>query len=134
MVGVCSTLVLLLVCLVFSLPLSGYPPRTFLALLGAALISQLGGYLSVGYALGHLPASAVSPTMIGQPVMTAILALPLLGEALRPAQIFGGAIVLVGILLVHLSREGRTPVTRVTPGGPDTNMLDELHPDETSLL
>jgi drug/metabolite transporter (DMT)-like permease len=134
MVGVCSTLVLLLVCLVLGLPMSAYPPRTYLALLGAALISQLGGYLSVGYALGHLPASAVSPTMIGQPVMTAILALPLLGEALQPAQIFGGGIVLVGILLVHLSREGRSPINRVMPGGTDTLNLDEFQPDEPTLF
>jgi drug/metabolite transporter (DMT)-like permease len=115
MVGVCSTLVLLVICLGLGLPLSGYPPQTYLALLGAALISQLGGYLSVGYALGHLPASAVSPTMIGQPVMTALLALPLLGEALQPAQILGGGAVLAGVLLVHLSREGRPTVNRVAP-------------------
>jgi drug/metabolite transporter (DMT)-like permease len=133
MVGVCSTLVLLLVCLGLGLPMSGYPPRTYLALLGAALVSQLGGYLSVGYALGHLPASAVSPTMIGQPVMTAVLALPLLGEALRPAQILGGGIVLVGILLVHLSREGRPLVNRVTPGSPDALKHDQFQPDEPPL-
>jgi drug/metabolite transporter (DMT)-like permease len=134
MVGICSTTVLLLVCLGFGLPLSGYPAQTYLALLGAALISQLGGYLSVGYALGHLPASAVSPSMIGQPVMTALLALPLLGEALHPAQILGGGVVLVGILLVHLSREGRLPVSRVAPGSLDSPRVDELQPDEPNLF
>jgi drug/metabolite transporter (DMT)-like permease len=134
MVGVISTLVLLLVCLGLGLPLSGYPTYTYLALLGAALISQLGGYLSVGYALGHLPASAVSPTMIGQPVMTAVLALPLLGEALRPAQIIGGSVVLVGILLVHLSRQGRPTVNRVAPGSLDSLKVDELQSDEPTLF
>jgi drug/metabolite transporter (DMT)-like permease len=134
MVGVCSTLVLLLVCLGLGLPLSGYPANTYLALLGAALISQLGGYLSVGYALGHLPASTVSPTMIGQPVMTAVLALPLLGEALRPAQIFGGGVVLFGILLVHLSRQGRPTVNRVAPGSLDPLKLRETQPGEPDLV
>jgi drug/metabolite transporter (DMT)-like permease len=134
MVGVISTLVLLLVCLGLGMPLSGYPTYTYLALLGAALISQLGGYLSVGYALGHLPASAVSPTMIGQPVMTAVLALPLLGEELRPAQIIGGSVVLVGILLVHLSRQGRPTVNRVAPGSLDSLKVDELQSDEPTLF
>ncbi len=114
MVGVCSTLVLLVVCLGLGLPLGGYPPKTYLALLGAALISQLGGYLSVGYALGHLPASAVSPTMIGQPVMTALLALPLLGEAFAAGSNFGrrrGA----GGYFARASQPGSAPHGK--PGG-----------------
>jgi drug/metabolite transporter (DMT)-like permease len=87
------------------MPLTGYSPQTYLAFLGAALVSQVGGYLSVGYALGHLPASVVSPTMIGQPLVTTILAIPLLGETLSPAQLLGGASVLLGIYLVHRSRQ-----------------------------
>jgi drug/metabolite transporter (DMT)-like permease len=129
MVGVCSTLVLLVVCLGLGLPFGGYPPQTYLALLGAALVSQLGGYLSVGYALGHLPASVVSPTMIGQPVMTALLALPLLGEVLQPVQILGGGAVLVGILLVHLSRETRPTVNRVAPVTLDSPAIKKFQQD-----
>jgi drug/metabolite transporter (DMT)-like permease len=91
--------------LVLGMPLTGYPPQTYLALLGLALFPQVTGYLMVGYALGHLPASVVSPTMILQPVLTALLAIPLLGEALHPAQWVGGLIVLIGIFLVHFSRE-----------------------------
>ena len=75
-----------------------------LAFIGAAVIPQLGGYLSVGYAQGHLPASVVSPTMIGQPVMTALLAIPLLGETLHGYQVLGGLVVLAGIYMVHRSR------------------------------
>jgi drug/metabolite transporter (DMT)-like permease len=44
--------------------------------------------------------------MIGQPVVTALLAIPLLGEALRTEQWVGGIVVLVGIYLVHRSRMG----------------------------
>ena len=74
------------------------------AFLGAALFSQVGGYLAISYALGSLPASVVSPTMLGQPVMTAVLAMLLLGEALYPAQVVGGAVVLLGIYWVHRGR------------------------------
>jgi drug/metabolite transporter (DMT)-like permease len=105
MVNLSSALFLLVISLVMRQPLTGYPPQTYLAFIGAALISQVFGYLSVGYALGHLPASMVAPTMIGQPVVTALLAIPLLGEGLQPAQVIGGAAVLAGIYIVHKSRQ-----------------------------
>jgi drug/metabolite transporter (DMT)-like permease len=104
MVGVSSTVTLLAVNLALGTPFSGYPPQTYLAFLGAALVSQIGGYLAVTYAMGHLPASVVSPTMIGQPVLTALLALILFGEGLLPAQILGGLVILLGIYWVHRSR------------------------------
>ena len=106
MVDLIAAITLLLISLGMNMPLTGYPPQTYLAFLGAALVSQVGGYLSIGYALGHLPASIVSPTLIGQPVVTALLAIPLLGEALRTEQLLGGLFVLLGIYLVHRSREG----------------------------
>ena len=43
--------------------------------------------------------------MLGQPVVTALLAIPLLGETLGMGQVIGGAAVLAGIYLVHASRE-----------------------------
>ncbi len=106
LVDLFATFILLLITLGMKMPLSGYPTQSYLAFLGAALVSQVGGYLSIAYALGHLPASVVSPTLIGQPVVTALLAIPLLGEALRTEQWLGGLVVLVGIYLVHRSREG----------------------------
>lgn len=111
-----AALTLFLITLTMQMDLTGYPTQSYLAFLGAALVSQVGGYLSIGYALGHLPASVVSPTLIGQPVVTALLAIPLLGEALRTEQWLGGLVVLVGIYLVHRSREG-SPASELTPSG-----------------
>jgi drug/metabolite transporter (DMT)-like permease len=68
--------------------------------------------MSLAYALGHLPASIVSPTMILQPVLTTLLAIPLLAEIPTPWQGLGGAIALVGIYLVnqsHLRNQPETP-------------------------
>lgn len=101
--GTASSLILIAMVLILRLPLAGYPSQTWLAFLGLALIPQVLGYLTVGYALGHLPASLVAPTMVGQPVMTALLAVPLLGEPLSLVQWLGGAAVLAGIVLVHRS-------------------------------
>lgn len=106
LVDVIAAITLLAITLGLRMPLTGYPPQSYMAFLGAALISQVGGYLAIVYALGHLPASIVSPTLIGQPVVTALLAIPLLGEALRTEQWVGGIVVLMGIYLVHRSRNG----------------------------
>jgi drug/metabolite transporter (DMT)-like permease len=115
-VDLVATITLLLICLGMRMPLTGYPPQSYMAFLGAAIVSQVGGYLAIGYALGHLSASVVSPTLIGQPVVTALLAIPLLGEALRTEQWIGGLVVLAGIYLVHRSREG-SAVAELTASG-----------------
>jgi drug/metabolite transporter (DMT)-like permease len=100
-----SALSLLLVCLALRQPLTGYPPNSYINFLGMGLVNQVLGYLSINYALGHLPASLVAPTMLGQPVITALLAWALLGEALVAWQVLGGAAVLVGVYAVHRSRQ-----------------------------
>jgi drug/metabolite transporter (DMT)-like permease len=109
LVDLFAAITLLFITLGMKMPLGGYPTQSWMAFLGAAVVSQVGGYLSIGYALGHLPASVVSPTLIGQPVVTALLAIPLLGEGLRTEQWLGGLVVLIGIYLVHRSREGSAP-------------------------
>jgi drug/metabolite transporter (DMT)-like permease len=111
-----ATFTLFFISLAMKMPLTGYPTQSYLAFIGAALVSQVGGYLSIGYALGHLPASIVSPTLISQPVLTALLAIPLLGEALRTEQWLGGLVVLGGIYLVHRSREG-SPTAELASAG-----------------
>lgn len=85
-------------------PLVGYPRSTYLALLGLGVVSQGLGWLAINYAQGHLPATIVSPTLLGQPVLTALIAGPVLGELFDPLQILGGLAVLAGVYLVHRSR------------------------------
>ncbi len=99
-----SALSLLAISLAFGMPLTGYPITMWLSVIGLALITQVLGLLSVNYALGHLPASLVSPSLLGQPVVTAIIAVPLLGQPLGAVQMVGGLLALVGILIVHRSK------------------------------
>jgi drug/metabolite transporter (DMT)-like permease len=77
---------------------------TFLNFLALGVVSQSFGYLALNFALGYLPASVVAPTMLGQPVATAILAGPLLGETLSVWQVLGGLAVLTGVYAVHSSQ------------------------------
>jgi len=89
--------------IILGYPFSGYSQQSWLIFVLLALISQILGYMSVSFALGHLPASVVAPTMIGQPILTTILAIPLLGEIPQSIQLAGGLITLTGIYLVHNS-------------------------------
>ncbi len=92
---------LFLVSVFFGFPLVGYGITTWQSLIALALITQVGGWLALNYALGHLPASLVSPSLLGQPVLTALFAVPLLGQSLSRLQIGGGLLVLAGIWIVH---------------------------------
>jgi drug/metabolite transporter (DMT)-like permease len=87
------------------LPLAGFSTRTWMALTGLGLISQLVAYYALVYALGHLPATITSVGLLAQIPCTAALAWILLGEPLGAAQLAGGAVVLVGIYVV--TREER---------------------------
>jgi drug/metabolite transporter (DMT)-like permease len=64
----------------------------------------VAGWLAINYAQGYLPASIVAPTLLGQPVVTAILAVILLGEQFTSWHIAGAVVVLGGVYLVHWSR------------------------------
>lgn len=87
------------------LPISGYTPQTYLIFLVAGLVAQVIGYFSLGFALGHLPASIVAPSILAQPVISSFLAVPLAGESLTTGLLTGGAAVLCGIYLINRDRE-----------------------------
>ena len=95
---------LLFLSLLFGEPLVGYPPITWLSFLVSGVIVQMLGWLVLNYVQGHLPASVVSPTLLLQPVLTAIFAVPLFGEKISPWHLLGGMAVLAGIYLVHRSK------------------------------
>ena len=103
--GVSASLVLFIINLVLGNRLLGYPLQSWIVFVSTAIVSQLIGYLSLAYALGHLPARIASPTMILQPILTTILAIPLLGEIPSVWQAIGGAIALAGIYLVNQSHQ-----------------------------
>lgn len=100
---------LLVVCLATRQPLVGLSARSWAALVGLAVVSQVIGQLLVAHALGSLPATLTSIVLLSQAPATALLAWPMLGEPIRAEQLLGGALVLTGIVVVMLAR---------TPGMP----------------
>jgi drug/metabolite transporter (DMT)-like permease len=58
-----------------------------------AFSAQIGGWLAINHAQVNLRASIVAPRTLGQPIVTAILAVPMLGKPSTAAQFVGGLIV-----------------------------------------
>jgi drug/metabolite transporter (DMT)-like permease len=96
-----SALFLLVINLALGISLRVPPGHSWAALFGLGLVSQLGGYLALTYALGHLPATAASISLLSQGPLTAVLAALLLAEPLGCSQILGGALVLAGVGLAN---------------------------------
>jgi drug/metabolite transporter (DMT)-like permease len=94
--------------LALGMPLVGYPPRMYWALIAQGVICQAGGWLLINYVLGHLAASTAVIVLLAQPVVTGLLSIPLLGESLAGRQVSGGALVLVGIYLSLRRNNGFT--------------------------
>ncbi|MBI9049795.1 MAG: DMT family transporter [Anaerolineaceae bacterium] len=101
LVTLSATLTLTILALINGTPLSGYNTKTIFVFIGAALFAQMIGYLALSYASGHLPASTISPTMILQPVLTAILAVPISGEPITIQLIIAAPLVLLGIYFIN---------------------------------
>ncbi len=106
-----SVVTLLLVCRLIGAPLWGFSGRTWAALFALGVISQFAAYFAFVYALGHLPATITSVANLAQIPLTALLAVPLLGEGVTPAQILGGLLVLTGIFVVSRPAADRRVVT-----------------------
>lgn len=105
LVGVSATIGMLIMNLVLENPFTGFSTQTWVIFFLTAIVSQMIGYLAITYALGHLPAFIVAPTMIAQPILTAILAIPLLNEIPTTTQWIGGGIALAGIYIVNQSHK-----------------------------
>lgn len=85
----------------FSVPSNA---RIWAGLLGMGIVSQLIGYFALTYALGHLPATITSVTLLAQAPLTALLAYWLLGERFGIAQAIGALLVLAGIFTVNRTK------------------------------
>ena len=99
-----SSFVLFILVLLFNYDFTGYPINTWIIFLALGLGVQVIGWFLINYSQGYLPASIVSPTLLGQPVITALMAAIILHEHLTVFHLIGGSIVVAGIYVVNLSR------------------------------
>ena len=77
--------------------LFGYSTQTYGAFLGLALISTIGGQFIFNLLLKQLPASAVTMSILGEPIGACILAYFLLREGVTGQQLVGMAVIMSGL-------------------------------------
>jgi drug/metabolite transporter (DMT)-like permease len=85
----------------------GFALQSWIAIGAAAVISQLIGAFAIVWALRFMPPPFTSVALVAQPVVAAVLAWGVLGEAVGAYQAVGALAVLAGIAVV--SRDERTP-------------------------
>lgn len=78
-------------------PLLGYRANTYVYFILLALVPQLLGHGSLNWALRYTSATIVAIFILGEPVGSTIFAYFVLGETVTAGQLFGGALILVGI-------------------------------------
>ena len=83
---------------------TGYDQTTNIIFIAYGITVQIGGWWLINYTQGHLKAIVVSSTMLGQPVITALIAFFVLNERHTIYHLIGGVIVITGIYLVHFTR------------------------------
>lgn len=92
-----SLISLSIMCLFGKVKLSGFSAESWVYLVCIGVVTQVGGYVSINYALGHMDSIKVSLATLLQPVLTAVFASLLLNEIIKSQKIYGGIIILFGL-------------------------------------
>jgi drug/metabolite transporter (DMT)-like permease len=104
--GVCAG-VLLVVCLIGQVPLSGYDPRAWAAILAIVVGAQLLGHSMFNYALHRISATTISVLILLEVPGAAILAWVWLEQVPNPATLPALGLLLAGVAVVVLGTPGR---------------------------
>lgn len=106
--GVCA-LLLLVACLVVGVPLGGYDPSTWLAILGLVAGAQLLGHSMFSYALHRISATTISVLILLEAPGAALIAWAWLGQVPRLSALPGMVLLLIGVAVVVLGGGQRRP-------------------------
>ncbi len=101
-----AAILLLGVALATHQQLTGFPKLTYLYLVLLALGPQLIGHSTFNWALKYLSASTVAILILGEPVVSTLLAYLILGEGVSLLKVIGAGVILSGIYL-SLHEEAR---------------------------
>ena len=105
--GVCAA-ALLLTCVLFGVPLTGYSTGTWAAIVALTAGAQLLGHSMFNYAVHKVPATTISVLILLEVPGAGLLGWALLGQTLPPVALAGIAVLLAGVAIVVLSPAART--------------------------
>ncbi len=86
-------------------PFSGFSNMGWFVLVIQGLVCQLLAWLLLGYATKHMRATRVSVSLLGQAVLTTILAWLFIGEEISLQMILGGIVLLLGIRITFYDKK-----------------------------
>lgn len=92
-----TALTALIIVLSQGIPLTGYGINNYAAALGMAVCSTLLGHSIFSRGLKYLSPAFVSTSKLGEPVIAALLAIPLFGEIPALLTVIGGAVIIAGV-------------------------------------
>lgn len=99
--------------------MAGFDGRTWWALAGIALVSQVIGHSGYNFSLRQLRPEFVAVTLLGEPILASVLGWVLFHEPVPALTLAGGALVLFAIMLA--ARAQRVlPAPRPSAGAPAT--------------
>jgi drug/metabolite transporter (DMT)-like permease len=99
-----STVYLAAVCVLFDEPFSGFSNAGWFVLLVQAVVCQLMAWLSISFATQHMRATRISLSLLGQAVLTSLLAWFFLEEQITLNMVIGGIILLLGIRITFYTK------------------------------
>ncbi|NRS88030.1 drug/metabolite transporter (DMT)-like permease [Flavobacterium sp. 7E] len=99
-----SSVYLAIACLLMNEPFSGFSDMGWFVLFLQAVVCQLMAWLSISYATQHMRPTRVSLSLLGQAVLTSILAWLFLDEKITVNMIIGGIILLIGIRITFYTK------------------------------
>jgi drug/metabolite transporter (DMT)-like permease len=91
--------------LIVGFPLTGYSTTTYSMFLLLAIVPQIIGHTSFNYALKYVPAVIVAIAILGEPIISSVLAWFMLGESVSSRTIYGGVLVLIGVFFAVYRQE-----------------------------
>lgn len=94
-----SAVILLVYIAIQGESLHGYTGQTWSAFLGLALVSTIGGQFVFNLLLKKVPASAVTMSILGEPIGTCILAYLVLRETIAMQQLIGIFVIMAGMIV-----------------------------------
>lgn len=90
-------------------PSAGLTPQVLAGLLYIGIVAAVAAFLAWNAGIARLGAARGAVFLNLIPVFTAAIAIPTLGERLVPAQLLGGLLVLLGVVLVSRGSPGKEP-------------------------
>jgi len=101
----CAAIILWVIVISLRMQITGFSSNTIAAFWAMAIVSQLIGHTSYNWALKWFSAGLIAISLLGEPIVSTILAYIIFGEGLTWTKIIGGAFILSAIYIAAVSEK-----------------------------